>query len=221
MTKLISTPKFLCQSKLLSRVSYGHVSYLMAGADIIESCQHISCLSCRAQLWKLGDWEKGKVGKKICHDPLGAKIKRNCFASRFRLPNCGKFPRLNIAVFCKEPICCWESPTQLLLMQIPVNWSPWLFSPWWKQTLMEWIDLIRPQAFWVTSQGAQCTDLTSKHGEFFGNHREEPIELGVDKHVINASLSGINRHINKQNMGSNKQKHSQTNIICRGFGDVN
>ena len=82
-------------------------------------------------------------------------------------------------------------------------------------SLMEWIDLIRPQAFWVTSQGAQCTDLTSKHGEFFGNHREEPIELGVDKHVINASLSGINRHINKQNMGSNKQKHSQTNIICR------
>ena len=131
MAKLISTPKFLCQSKLLSRVSYGHVSYLMAGADIIESCQHISCLSCRAQLWKLGDWEKGKVGKKICHDPLGAKIKKDCLASRFRLPNCGKFPRLNIAVFCKEPICCWESPTQLLLMQIPVNWSPWLFSPWW------------------------------------------------------------------------------------------
>ena len=65
MAKLISTPKFLCQSKLLSRVSYGHVSYLMAGADIIESCQHISCLSCRAQLWKLGDWEKGKCIKRF------------------------------------------------------------------------------------------------------------------------------------------------------------
>ena len=125
---------------------------------------------------KIGRLRKREVGKKICHDPLGAKIKRNCFASRFRLPNCGKFPRLNIAVSCKEPICCWESPTKLLLTQIHVNWSPWLFSPWWRQTLIEWIDLIRPQAFWVTSQCALCTDLTSKHGEFFRNHREEPIE---------------------------------------------